>query len=307
MGDHHDGAPHAAYNVAVTVSVAGFLRLLLWLLRRAFVASYANNVLLYAKSASYSGLLCFVPLLGTVAAILVQMRATEVSALLANLLGMVVPPGTEGLVSFQFAASGERPAALLVSAGLLSWWAASSVMASLMEGFDACYHLPVQRTFAKQRVVAMLLVLLTGIPVLVASTLIVFGGYLTELLVEQVTGVGFETLGAGVRLSWNLGRNVIGLGAIVVVTACMYYFGPNRDMRWKDAFPGAMVATVFWYATVVLFAWYVQNIADYNLLYGSLGAGIALLVWMFAMSNIALYGCAFNAERERLRRLETPR
>lgn len=58
------------------------------------------------KERSYSGLVCFVPLLGTVAAILVQVKAPEVSALLASLLGMVVPPGTEGLVSFQFAASG---------------------------------------------------------------------------------------------------------------------------------------------------------------------------------------------------------
>lgn len=283
--------------------VSAYFRGFLWLLRRAFVASYDNNVLLYAKSASYSGLLCFVPLLGTVAAILVQVKAPEVSALLADLLGMVVPPGTEGLVSFQFAASGERPTALLVSAGLLSWWAASSVMASLMEGFDACYHLPVPRPFVRQRAVAMLLVLLTGIPVFLASTLIVFGGYLTEMLVEQVAGVGYETLGAGVRFSWVLGRNAIGLGTIILVTACMYFFGPNRDMRWKDSFPGAFVATLFWYGTVVAFAWYVENIADYNLLYGSLGAGIALLVWMFAMSNIALFGCAFNAEREKMRRL----
>lgn len=267
------------------------------------MAAYENNVLLYSKSASYSGLLCFLPLLGTVAAILVQVRATEVSALLADLLGMVVPPGTEGLVSFHFAASGERPTALLVSAGLISWWAASSVMASLMEGFDACYHIPVARSFVRQRIVAMLLVLVTGIPVMLASALIVFGGYLAEMVVGRVAGVGFETLGAGVRLSWAIGRNAIGLGTIVVVSACMYYFGPNRDMRWKDAFPGAFVATVLWYVTVVVFAWYVENIADYNLLYGSLGAGIALLVWMFAMSSISLFGCAFNAEREKILRL----
>jgi membrane protein len=287
------------YNEGVTAALRGFL----WLLQRAFIASYSNNVLLYAKSASYSGLLCFLPLLGTVAAVLVQVRATEVSALLANLLGMVVPPGTEGLISFQFAAYGERPTALLVGAGILSWWAASSVMASLMEGFDACYHIPVARSFLKQRVVAVLLVLFTGIPVILASVLIIFGGYLAEMIVARIAGVGFETLGAGVRWSWSIGRNVIGLGAIVLVTACMYYFGPNRDMRWRDAFPGAFVATALWYITVVVFAWYVENIADYNLLYGSLGAGIALLVWMFAMSNIALYGCAFNAERERILRL----
>lgn len=283
--------------------MGSFLRSLVWLLRQAFVASYSDNILLYAKSASYSGLLCFLPLLGTVAAILVQVRAPEVSQFLAELLGMVVPPGTEGLVSFHFAASGARPLALLISASLLSWWAASSVMASLMEGFDACYHIPVGRSFLRQRAVAMLLVLMTGIPVFLASVLIVFGGYLAEAAAVQVTGDGYENLGAGVRLSWNLGRNLIGFGAIVLVTTCMYYFGPNRDMRWKDAFPGALVATIFWYLTSVGFAWYVENIADYNLLYGSLSAAIALLVWMFAMSVIALVGCEFNAEREKVARL----
>jgi uncharacterized BrkB/YihY/UPF0761 family membrane protein len=120
--------------------LARFLRNFAWLLRQAFVASYSDNVLLYAKSASYSGLLSFLPLLGTLAAILVQVRALEVSRFLSELLGMVVPPGTEGLVSFQFAASGQRPTALLISASLLSWWAASSFMASLMEGFDACAY-----------------------------------------------------------------------------------------------------------------------------------------------------------------------
>jgi uncharacterized BrkB/YihY/UPF0761 family membrane protein len=196
-------------------SVTAILRRFLWLLQRAFIASYSNNILLYAKSASYSGLLCFLPLLGTIAAILVQVRAPEVSALLADLLGMVVPPGTEGLISSQFAVSGERPTGLLVTAGILSWWAASSVMASLMEGFDACYHIPVVRSFLKQRVVAVLLVLFTGIPAILASVLIIFGGYLAEMLVERTAGVGFETLGTGVRLSWALGQNIIGLGAIV--------------------------------------------------------------------------------------------
>lgn len=272
------------------------------LFRRAFVASYRDNILLYAKSASYSGLLCFLPLVGTLAAILVQANAVAVSKLLAQLLGDVVPPGTQGLLSFQFAASGERPISLLVGASLISLWAASSVLASLMEGFDACYRIPVTRSFWRQRVVAIGLVFVSGIPVILASSLIVFGEQVASVVVELSTGVGYETIGTGIQLSWTIGRNFIGFGTIVLVTTCLYYFGPNKPMRWKDAFPGAMVATLLWYLTVIAFAWYVQNIADYNLMYGSLGAGIALLVWLFAISVIALYGCEFNSEREQVRR-----
>ena len=64
--------------------------------------------------------------------------------------------------------------------------------------------------------------------------------------------------------------------------------------------PGAVLATVFWMLATLGFAWYVRNIARYNVMYGSIGAGIALLVWMYLIALSALIGCEFNAERERL-------
>ena len=63
--------------------------------------------------------------------------------------------------------------------------------------------------------------------------------------------------------------------------------------------PGATLATVFWLLATLGFAWYVRNIARYNVMYGSVGAGIALLVWMYLISAIALLGCEFNAVYER--------
>lgn len=281
--------------------MAGPFRSFLWLLRRAFVAGYRDNILLYAKSASYSGLLCFLPLVGTLAAVLVQANALAVSQYLASVLGGVVPPGTESLIYAQFAAYGERPTLLLIGASLLSLWAASSVLASLMEGFDACYRIPVQRSFWRQRGVAVTLVFVSGVPVILASSLIVFGEQAASIVAAGSTGTGDETISTGVHLTWTIGRNLIGFATSTLVTTCLYYFGPNKHVRWRDAFPGAMVATVLWYFTVIVFAWYVQNIASYNLMYGSLGAGIALLVWMFAISIIALYGCEFNSEVERVR------
>ncbi|MCC7342331.1 MAG: YihY/virulence factor BrkB family protein [Bryobacterales bacterium] len=281
--------------------MAGFFRSLLFLLRRAFVASYSDNILLYAKSASYSGLLSFIPLVGTLAALLFQANAMAVSQILAQLLGDVVPPGTETLISSQFVAYGERPISLLIGAGAISLWSASSVLASLMEGFDACYRIPVQRSFWQQRGVAIMLVLIAGIPVLLASALIVFGEQAAFLLVARAGGAGGGSIGTGVQIALAAARNFIGFATSILVTTFLFYFGPNKHVRWRDAFPGAMVATVLWYLTVVVFAWYVRNIANYNVAYGSLGAGIALLVWMFAISVIALYGCEFNSEFERAR------
>jgi membrane protein len=86
------------------------------------------------------------------------------------------------------------------------------------------------------------------------------------------------------------------------VTATLYYFGPYRAQRWKAVWPGSVVATVLWLGATWSFGWYVRNLANYNVMYGSIGTGIALLVWMYLMAAIAMIGCEFNAELERMRR-----
>ncbi len=80
---------------------------------------------------------------------------------------------------------------------------------------------------------------------------------------------------------------------------CLYYFGPYRRQRWRYVWPGAILATVLWLAATSGFAWYAVHIAHYNVMYGSVGASIALLVWMYVLAIVALIGCEFNAEYER--------
>jgi membrane protein len=97
-------------------------------------------------------------------------------------------------------------------------------------------------------------------------------------------------------------RFAIALGTSVVVAALFYFIGPNRPRKTlRNAWPGAIVATVLWFAATSAFAWYVRNLARYNVLYGSIATAIALMVWMYLLALIALLGCEFNAERERLR------
>jgi membrane protein len=91
----------------------------------------------------------------------------------------------------------------------------------------------------------------------------------------------------------------IALAAIVIITALVYYFGPNRKQSFRGVFPGAILATLLWLASTLAVGWYVRDITKYNLLYGGVGAGLALLVWSYALSVIMLFGCEFNAIRER--------
>jgi membrane protein len=275
-----------------------------WLLRRAFVLSYEDNCFGTAKGAAYSALLCFFPLLTTVAAILVQIRAEPISRILYRVLSQVVPPGTEGPVLESFRVSGRRPATLLVVATLLSIWAGSRVMTSLMEGFQAAYHIPTGRPFLRQQGMAILLVLATALPVALALGLVLFGTRTEQTVLGWIGLVqAGQGLQAGVAWIAKATRYAIALAANVGVTALVYYLGPNRPQRWRFVWPGAAVSTLLWLLSTLGFGWYVRNIAGYNLLYGSIGAAIALLVWMYVLAAVSLYGCEFNAEYERLQGL----
>ncbi|MBZ5550913.1 MAG: YihY/virulence factor BrkB family protein, partial [Acidobacteriia bacterium] len=134
-------------------------RSFVWLLRRSLVAAFDDGCLSTAKGAAYSALLSFLPVLASAATILVQTRAQFISRPLEDALSEIVPPGSEGLVVQQFRVSGARPLSLLIVAGVVSVWAASGVIQSLIEGFQAAYRVPRSRGFLHQSGVAMALVL----------------------------------------------------------------------------------------------------------------------------------------------------
>jgi membrane protein len=273
---------------------------LLYVLRRALVASFDDGLFVIAKGAAYSALLSLFPILASTAAILVEARADYVRRNLARFLALIVPPGTEDVVLQQFRYSGKRPAALLAVAILLSLWAASSVVKSLMDGFNAAYRVPRNRSIPGHMGVGLMLVFLSLIPLLGASSLLLFGGTI-EAQVLRIIKVDpmLNPLSGFWQVGWQVVRYLVAFGAISALTAILYYYGPYRKQVWRDVWPGAILATVLWMLATVVFAWYVRNITNYNVIYGSVGTSMALLVWMYLLAAIALFGCEFNAELER--------
>jgi membrane protein len=267
------------------------------LLKFAAVGLYRNNAFETAKGVAYSSLLSFFPVITTVAALLVQTRAEETAETISSFLYQVAPPGTERVIVRLFVVSGQRPAYLLVTAVLLAAWAASGAIMSLMHGFRTTYHIPEGRSFLKERGMALLLVFLVTVPLWAATALIVFGAQAERLLFahQQIR----DEVSGWASFAGQLLHYAIALAALVIANTVIYYLGPNRKQSLRLVMPGAALATVLSLVATAAVGWYLRHVTNYNVLYGSVGASLALLVWMYVLAVIAFFGCEFNAALER--------
>lgn len=273
-----------------------------WLLRKAFMDAWDDNCFAIAKGGAYSSMMAFFPVMTTLAAILVQANADAVAHQISDLVFDVTPPGTEDVIKNLFETRGSQPLWLLVVAIILALWAASGVTTSLMEGFQAAYRLPQGRGPVAGRWVAMVLVVLAALPVIGACVLILFGQQVESAAVGWIGLLpDGGDLRLGVRILFASVRLILAMAGLVLGTMLLYVIGPNTKVRLRDVWPGALVAAGLWMAATAGFAWYVRNIANYNVLYGSIAAAIALLGWMYLLNVIALVGCEYNVAWKELR------
>lgn len=267
------------------------------LLKIASADAYRHNFFETAKGAAYSALLSFFPVIATLAALLVQARADQTAHTISSLLYEVAPPGTEDVIRNLFIVHGSRPAYLLVIAVALAAWGASGAIISLIGGFQAAYGIPDSRSFVRERLVAILLVFGAAIPLWAASSLIVFGAEARRILLTE-----FPALHAWTDWIVRAGQafaDTVAFCALVLAATLVYYVGPNREQSVSRVLPGAVLATLLWLVATLAVGWYLRHVTNYNVLYGSVGAGLALLVWMYVLAVIALFGCEFNAAMER--------
>jgi membrane protein len=287
----------------------GFFARNFWLLRRAIVAAAEDNCFSIAKGAAYSFLLSLFPILTTITFLLAQAKAQRIALIISAFIRDVAPPQAEELLLSPFPHHGSKPVSLSIFAVVLSIWAGSGAMMSLMEGFQAAYHIPSGRPFFKQRAMAIFLVFIAAFPAIAASALIIFGeGSLLRWILATPEG---EEVRESIRIVWRISRYVAAFATTTFVTGLLYYFGPNHrpeqrrvpsanSSRFMRVWPGAIVATVLWLIATGGFAAYVTHFSHYNVFYGSLGAVVILLFWLYLIAAISLIGCEFNAERERI-------
>lgn len=266
--------------------------------------SFRHSAFQNSKAAAYSGILSLFPTLLAVTTVLAL--APEGSSFLGELrygFTQILPPDTMLLVQAYFNPGNGRSLHLIIIACAISFFAAMGLMLTLMEGLRRADRLPRSAWgFWKQRLVAVLLVPGMIVPMFFATALITFGHAIEQWMILQ----SGHALRLYVLIFWRATRWAIALFTSVVVLATVYHFGIPRRRHWKHALPGAFLSTATWFLATLLFGWYVGRFSHYQIVYGSLGAGMATLVWLYIVSLSILFGAEFNAQIYRLDRPEPP-
>jgi membrane protein len=276
-------------------------------LRRAIWAAFGHSVFSMAKAAAYSAMLSIFPALVVVTTLFATMPSgDDIRGVLRAALQQVLPPDTMLLVQNYFMSYHTRSVRIVWGCGFVSAFAAMGVLLTLMDGFRRAYRLPRGVWgFWQERLAAALLVPGTMIPMAAATAFLTFGHFIENWMILNSD----HELRLYVILFWRLIRWTIALAASILSLVLIYHFGIPRHKhpvrggrrafirgRWRETLPGATIATASWFIATLLYGWYVTRFADYSIVYGSLGAGIATLVWLYMISFSVLIGAEFNAQ-----------
>ncbi|MEO6922431.1 MAG: YihY/virulence factor BrkB family protein [Bryocella sp.] len=293
------------------------------ILRRALQSAFDHDFLTVGQATAYSAMVALFPALIVAAAVISLLPETvPVRMQMAVFFDRVLPSNVSPLLSAYFGSShhGPQTARALLGSVVVSLAGASSVMSTLMEGFSRAHDLPPDtQSFWRSRGRSLALVPLSLIPMSLASALVVFGHFFAAWLAAKVA----TPLQTPVYLVAFLLRWAMALAGSVGIIAVIYHLGTDLtkhmrehmgpwltlrpDWSWRASLPGAMVATALWFLTTLGFGFYVTRFANYSQVYGSLGAAIALMVWLYIIALSVLIGSEFNAQLNLDRRNLHPR
>jgi membrane protein len=269
-------------------------------LRAAVWLALQNNVLDTAKATAYSGMLMLFPafLVLTTMLALVPAGNTLLDALRTS-SEQFLPADTMSLLQSYFQTQRAFSLQVLLSATSLTIFAALGVMLTLMEGFRRAYQLPDRGWNAWQlRIRALLLVPIALIPLATATFVLVFGQFIEHWMIQYSQhGLHFIVI-----LFWRLARWSLAILTSTSVLGAVYHFGTRSHESWRHVLPGAFTATLLWFPVTLAYGLYVTRIADYSLIYGSLGTAIATLVWLYITSFSVLLGAHLNGVLHRERK-----
>lgn len=215
---------------------------------------------------------------------------------LLNYLEDLLPPQTSGMFHDIFLDIANNPRAGLLSfVFLLSVFLMSNGVNAIFTGFEFSYHTQINRTIIRQYMVAVGVAIIVAILLLIAVIATVYFTY----LIDQFKSLG--VVGDSLLLA-KYGRYAILILVLVLGISTLYYFGTKEGRKTRFFSLGSFFTTILIILTTYLFSIYVENFNAYNKLYGSIGALLILMLYIWLNSNILLLGFELNGTIYNLRK-----
>lgn len=250
-----------------------------------------HRVFTAAAALSFYALLSIVPLLIVLASVLRFLPIDNVLVQLLGLMAAFMPPDSFVMVEKVVRNILEPGHGKIVSFGILSYlWAATGGFSALIEALDIAYDVVETRSWWRDRLQSLLLTFTVGaLGAISLLTLVVgpeFGHYLRMLF----------PVSASFAMLWPILRWTFTIATFVTGLELMYYIGPHRRHSFWSTLPGAAVAVGMWFFGSVGLSFYLGHLANYNKTYGSMGALIGLMLWLYITSIAILIGAELNSE-----------
>ncbi|MBR1089463.1 YihY/virulence factor BrkB family protein [Bradyrhizobium manausense] len=209
-------------------------------------------------------------------------------------LAMMLPEGTFQIVQEQVGrvvSKGNTALGATFLFGLvLAIWSANAGVKAIFDALNVAYEEREKRSFIKLNMVSLAFTV-GGI----AALLLMVGAVVAFPLALDHLGMAPES-----KLIVALARWPLLFLILLVALAILYRFAPSRDApRWQWLSLGAVTASILWIAGSALLSWYLSSFANYNATYGSLGAAIGLMMWMWMSAIVIMFGAELNSEIER--------
>ncbi|MDP9161486.1 MAG: YihY/virulence factor BrkB family protein, partial [Acidobacteriota bacterium] len=215
-----------------------------------------------------------------------QLRDTIISG-----LGKMAPGSASQLVQSVINETFKSSGGLKLLAGIFgALWAASSGMGAVIVSLNVIYRVRESRPWWKQRLTAVgLTAALAGL-IIVAITIVLYGGKIGDAVGAHIG------LSLAFQIAWKIIQWPLSVAAMFLSFSILYYFGPNVEHRnWYWVTPGAAIGVALWLAASIGFRIYLHFFNSYSATYGSLGAAIILLLWLYITGFTILMGGEVNA------------
>ncbi len=236
-------------------------------------------------------LMSLVPLLLVASALLSALPVPNLFQQLLDMMSLLAPPDAMSFVKTLIASILTAHPARILSIGLLSYvWTASGSFSALIEALNIAYDVKIERPWWRDRVQALLLTFVCG-GLAVVSLLLVLAGPPVIHFLSNILPIS-----AVFTRMWPPVRLLLMFACFVANVMLLYYFGPNRRVHFRGLLPGATLAVAIWFLGSLGLDVYIGHFSNYNATYGSLGAIIILMLWLYMSSVSILVGAELNAE-----------